>query len=796
MAQLRDGRGDRRRAPSRGSLLRAASYVAAAAIGVLGALVAYAFLVPLPSLDSGTPPPGTVVLDARGRVLARDEAAGVRIPVPLEAIAPIMRDATIAAEDQRFPLHPGVDPLAVARAAAEYRSNPSGASTITQQLARGSYLDGAGLPLLLRKAREATIALQLEARLSKDEILEAYLNEVYFGRGAYGVEAAAQVYFGVSARYLTLAQASLLAGLPQTPAHLDPFEHPEAARERQRYVLDRLVATGAITASQATAAAATPLALEPPEVTSRAPHFTGLVYDELRRVRPDLLNEPGLVIETTLDSSLQAEALRSARARLAELEDRGAGNAAVVVLDPANGAILALLGGVDYDAPDGQVNMAETPRQPGSALKPFLYAAAFERGATAASPILDVPTTLDTASGPYSPVNYDQRFRGPVPLRVALASSLNVPAVRTLEEVGLDAFLEVAHRFGLRSLDAREAYGPAVALGGGEVTLLDLTVAYGALANGGELVEPFAITRIRDAEGGVVYSRPGSSPRRVLSEEHAFLLADILSDPVARMPGFGAATVLETPEHAAVKTGTSSGSRDNWTLGFTRDRVVGVWVGNADRAPMRNVSGIDGAAPIWRDVLTAATEALPFRPFEAPDGIVRATVCVPTGLTPAGACPSPVDEWFVAGTEPAVAESYYVAGTGGRTLLDPPLEARPWGVDARVRLASDSSPEDGGGLGWGPPPAADQPVYIASPAPGAVVYRSPELPRQELLLRAAVPRGAREVAFVVDGETVGSTGGFDPRVVWPLAAGMHTLEVVASLEDGTIVTASTKFEVR
>jgi len=789
VSELRDGRRERRRAPSQGSLARTTSYVLAAAVGVLGALVAYASLVPLPSLDAGTPLPGTVVLDARGRVLARDEAAGVRIPIALEAVAPIMRDATIAAEDRRFRLHPGVDPLAIARAASEYRSNPSGASTITQQLARRRYLDGAGLPRLLRKAREATIALQLEARLSKDEVLEAYLNEVYFGRGAYGVEAAAQVYFGVSARHLTLAQASLLAGLPQTPVRLDPFEHPEAARERQRYVLDRLVATGAITESQAILSAATPLALKSPEAAPIAPHFTALVYDELRRVRPDLLDEPGLAIETTLDSSLQAEAQRSARARLEELADRGAGNAAVVVLDPASGAILALLGGVDYGASDGQVNMAVTPRQPGSALKPFLYAAALERGATAASPILDIPTTLDTASGPYSPVNYDQRFRGPVPLRVALASSLNVPAVRTLEEVGLETFLELAHRFGLRTLDAREAYGPAVALGGGEVTLLDLTAAYGALANGGEHVVPFAIERIRDATGAVLYERPSPSARRVLSEEHTFLLADILSDPVARMPGFGAGTVLESPQRAAVKTGTSSGSRDNWTLGFTRDRVVGVWVGNANRAPMRNVSGIDGAAPIWRDVLTAATEGLPDRPFEAPEGMVRVTVCTPTGLTPAGACPSPIDEWFVAGTEPSAAESYYVAGDSGRRLLDPPLEARPWGVDARVRLARGNTPGQSVG-------DSEQRVYIASPAPGAVVYRSPELPRQELLLRAAVPQGARGVEFIVNGETAGVTGATDPRLIWPLEPGMHTLEVVASLEDGTIVSAATEFEVR
>ena len=705
------------------------------ALGAVLALFLYAHLAPLDPIESRAQVPGTVVLDANDVLLDRDVASGILIPITLDQVAPIMVAATLSAEDQRFYQHPGVDPLALARAASNYRSQPSGASTITQQLARRLYLQDTSLPLPLRKAREALIAVQLEANYSKDELLTAYLNNVYYGRGAYGVEAAARVYFGVSARRLDLAQASFLAGLPQLPASYGAPNDLASARLRQRYVLDRLVARGEVTVDAASEAAAHELRFAPAEPEPLAPHFVQFVLDELRRERPDLAGQPGLIIETTLDAGLQRDAVQAVRLRLADLEDKGAGNAAVVVIEPSSGAILGMVGSADFAAErDGQINMALAPRQPGSALKPFLYAASFERGYTAATSVLDVPTTFETPSGPYTPINYDRYFHGPVPVRVALASSLNVPAVRTLDRIGIEAFLELAHRVGLRTLDATEAYGLSLTLGGGEVRLLDLTAAYGGIANGGKLASPYAIARVRDAGGRVLFERESPTPAQVLQPEHAFLLADILSDPAARLPAFGERSPLETAFGAAVKTGTTSGFRDNWTVGFTPDRVVGVWVGNADQRSMRNISGVDGAAPIWRDVIGAAMEDLPRRDFARPPGLVQAAVCAPTGLAPGPDCPSPGLEWFVAGTEPTVAESYFVREKSGEIAINPATEARAWSIDARLRLASAQD-------------ARDQSVHIVSPPRGAVLYLAPELAEQRLLLRASVPAGVERVEF-------------------------------------------------
>ncbi len=757
------------------------------------------------------PAPGTTVLDAQGTVLYRDSEAGLRIPVALEQVAPLLRDATVAAEDRRFFGHPGGDPLAIVRALLAWgEPAPGGASTITQQLARRLYLAEYTGPPLLRKLREAWLALQIEAHRSKEEILVLYLNAIYYGRGAYGVEAAAQVYFGASARQLDLAQAAMLAGLPQLPGSYDPVGHPEAARRRQAYVLDRLVAAGHISRPQAEEAGAKNLDFAPPAAPTLAPHFVAHAFTELEDLRPDLTGQAGLVIETTLDGGLQREAERLVRARLEEIRDRGAGNAAVVALDPSNGHILALVGSADFfdEGNAGQINMALQPRQPGSALKPFLYAAALERGYTAATPLLDVPTAFRTPAGPYAPGNYDRRFHGVVPLRVALASSYNVPAVRTLDDLGIDALLEMAHRVGLRTLTEAETYGLALTLGGGAVRLLDLTAAYGAVATAGTLVEPVAITRVRDAAGRILYEAPPAQGRRVLAAEHAYLLADILSDPAARTPGFGEVNPLTLAVRAGVKTGTSTGSRDNWTVGFTPDRVVGVWVGNTDNRPMENVSGVDGAGPIWRDVMGIALRGVTPRWLARPAGLEERLVCTPTGLLPSPHCPQPARELFAAGSAPTHDEAYYEQDTSGGLLLRPPTEARAWAQDAGVKLSA-SSPGAGAtsnesAVSPGPHPTlsqrerafSDESVYVAQPADGSVFFLSPELPRQEMLVRASVPAGAREVEFRVDGVPVGRVEGSDPRWTWRLDPGAHRLEVTARLADGSTVTRRSTYEVR
>ncbi len=756
----------------------------AASVGLALTVVLYIRCAPLQPPEERTSVAGTVVLDANGAVLRRDTRAGVRIPVELGGVAPIMREATIAAEDSRFRAHPGIDPLAMVRAAATWRSNPSGASTITQQLARRLYLRDAGGPVLLRKAREAVIALQLETRRSKDEILEIYLNDVYYGRGAYGIEAAARVYFDTSAQNLDLAQAALLAGLPQLPGTYDPLSDPVGARGRQRYVLRRLVSAGQITSAQADEAAGQQLALLPALAPPIAPHFVGHALDELARLRPELAGRPGLVVETTLDAGLQREAERLVERQLDILKDKDAGSAAVVTVEASTGRILAMVGAANREAEGGQINMAVQPRQPGSALKPFLYAAAMERGYTAATPLLDVPTTFETRSGPYSPLNYDRRFHGVVPLRVALASSFNVPAVATLDAIGIDTFLEVAHRFGLATLTDSERYGLALTLGGGDVRLIDLTAAYGALANGGELVAPFAVTRVRDSSGRVLYEQRPAPPTRAVSAEYAFILTDILASAEARVPGFGQENSLNTPFEAAVKTGTTSEFRDNWAIGFAQNRVVGVWVGNADNRPMREVSGVDGAGPIWRGVLSVALGNGPVARPIPPKGVVRATVCSPTGLLPGPDCPVPVREWFVAGTEPTQRETYFGRDTDGELTVSPPPAARSWALEAGLRLAARPA-------GSGRPA-----VHILQPTTGSVFYLSPELDSQALMLRASFPPNAEQVEFRVDGARVARLPGTSATALWSLTPGLHEFEATAFLPGGGQAAARTTFEVK
>jgi membrane carboxypeptidase/penicillin-binding protein PbpC len=371
-----------------------------------------------------------------------------------------------------------------------------------------------------------------------------------------------------------------------------------------------------------------------------------------------------------------------------------------------------------------------------------------------------------------------------VPLRVALASSYNVPAVRTLEEIGIDALLEAARRFGLTTLSDTEAYGLALTLGGGEVRPLDLTAAYGALTNQGLLSQPFAVRRVRDASGRVLFDRDAPAPSRAVLPEIAFIIADILSDPEARLPGFGPTNPLTLSVPAAVKTGTTTGFRDNWTVGATPERAVGVWVGNTDNRPMGNVSGVDGAGPIWRGVMELALQGMQPTWLQPPAGLVRARICAPTGLRPGPYCPASVEEWFVAGTEPRETERYYLVGADGRLRVDPPVEVRAWAAQAGISVSL--SPQTPG----------DASVHIVRPTAGSVFSISPELPDQEIVLRASVPAGTLRVEFWVDGVLVGRAAGDEPAVVWVMMPGVHSLEVVAVLADGALATTSTTFEVR
>ncbi|TAK58535.1 MAG: penicillin-binding protein, partial [Dehalococcoidia bacterium] len=547
--------------------LRLHRWLSWATLGLLLAVAAL-YLAPLPAPPSPRPlAPSTKILDIGGGMLydSAGPADARYTHVPLADTPAHLREAVIATEDASFYDNPGIDLKAIARAAlTDLRAGGarSGGSTITQQLARNLYFDERerSSPSPLRKAREALLALRLDRSMSKDEVLELYLNRVYFGNLAYGIEAAARTYFGKGARDLDLAESALLAGLLQSPADYDPFTRLDAARARQSVVLDRMVDTGDITRAEAGAAAAEPLALNPTPFAIEAPHFVAWV----RQLLPDLVGTDavargGLRVETTLDAGVQRAAEESVKRRIAALKDHAVTDAAVVAIDPATGGVRAMVGSADYfDASiGGAFNAALAERQPGSSIKPIVYAAALESGFTPATELLDVPTTLYTRRGePYSPNNYDFTFHGPVAVREALASSYNVPAVRVLAAIGVERAVSMGRAMGITSFRDPSRYDLSLTLGGGEVRLLDLTAAYGAFATGGLRVDPVAITRVVDADGRVLYEAPPPSRPRVISPQTAYLMSDILADNDARAPGFGYDSPLVLGRPASAKTGT------------------------------------------------------------------------------------------------------------------------------------------------------------------------------------------------------------------------------------------------
>ncbi len=566
----------------------------------------------------------------------------------LTEIAPGLRAATVAVEDRRFFLHPGVDPMGIVRALADrLRSSGvrSGGSTLTQQVIRNVYHLPRTVPF---KLIETWYALRLERMMSKDAILEQYLNRAPYGNQLFGAEAASRTYFGKPAADLSLAEGAFLAALPNAPAALNPYRNPAAALDRQKLVLRRMRAQSWIGEDEYARALVQPIAIIPQRATFRAPH----AVDVAVRMTDHL---PASTIATTIDAALQERVEGTLRSDLRQLRARHVTNAAVVVLENATGAVRAFVGSADYfdDEHQGQVDGALALRQPGSALKPFTYALALERGATAADVLADIPVGIPDDRGEYSPENYDRRYRGPVRLRIALACSYNIPAVRTLQALGGDALLQRLHAIGLTMIaQPASYYGYGLTLGNAEVDLIDLTNAYAALARDGRWQPMRLVDSVVCADGRVV--RPSQSdppPRRVIDEHAAFLVTDILSDPVARRPAFGGA--FRFPFPCAVKTGTSKDYRDNWAMGYTPSFTVGVWAGNFDGSPMRGVSGVTGAGPILVDVMMGlGMRERPGESWPVPPDMERRTVCAVSGLRPSDNCPGVVTEWFVRGSYP------------------------------------------------------------------------------------------------------------------------------------------------
>lgn len=731
-------------------LLRLCELVLIGAIGVgVGGIALYRYYsreLPDPGgLASHRPFETTRIYARDGQTLLYEVFGdGQRTVVTLDQIPASVEAATVAVEDANFYTNPGVDIRGIARALWLNRQGTimSGGSTITQQLARIVLLgpDERAQQTYGRKIREAILAFRLSREYSKDQILQFYLNEVYYGNMAYGIEEAARSYFGKPASQLQLGEAALLAGLVQSPTDLNPLTNPDGAKKRQRIVLDQMAKTGAITRAAADTAFAAPLLLNPQRSDIAAAHYVFYVLDLLeRKYGAELLRGGGLRVVTTLDPRVQGLAESIVADNIDELRARDANNAAVVAIDPRSGEILGMVGSADYGnrAIDGEVNVATSPRQPGSALKPLVYAAALMRGWTPATIIWDVPLDVDG----YKPENYDRTFHGPQRLRMALANSFNIPAVKALQFVGVDAFVDLAHAFGITTLQERERYGLAVALGAGEVTLLDLTNAYAALANGGHARPPSPLLRVATNNGEVLFTYEPPAGEQVLGpngEAIAYLVSDMLSDNNARTPMFGADSVmrLDGDRPAAVKTGTSNDYKDSLAVGYTPSLALGVWVGNTDATPMQEIAGANGAGLIWRDLMERVHEGLPAEPFARPANVEEAAICVSTGVVSEG-CPNTAPERFVIGTVPRGTSEQTVTVTvgGDGTCLatdGTPIEERR---SATFLLAPPEAGEWSGGPPTRPcaPPASpgasaeavapDVVAAIDTPAAGSVVGR-------------------------------------------------------------------------
>lgn len=669
-------------------------------------------------------PATSYIYDRHGTLLATisDPDEGLRIVLAAEDIPLLVKQATVAAEDRFFYQHPGYDMRAISRAFVQNQQAGevvSGGSTITQQLIKGICLTPE--QTYERKLKEVNLAARLTAQFSRESILAFYLNKVYYGSQAYGIEAAANVYFGKSARELTLSEAAMLAGLTASPSRDNPYTNVERAKYRQRYVLEQMVVAGYIsqaemeeaferslefTRLQAAPAAA---AEEEEQGAVLAPHFVQFVREQLAaQYGAERVRQGGLHVHTTLDLNLQNAAEGIAREHVASLAGFNVTNAAVVALLPRSGEILTMVGSLDFhdEEIDGQVNVALAPRQPGSALKPLFYAAAFAKGWTPATTIWDVPLTVEIEGEPdYEPRNFSGEFRGPVTARHALANSFNVAAVRMGLYLGLETAIDTMQRVGMTTFADRSRFGPSIVLGGGEVKLLELTNAYGVLARGGSYVPVTAIRRVVDTFGNELQRTELPAVTEVFDPRIAYQITNILADSETRAAEFGPYTPLDLSRPAAAKTGTTDDNRDGWTIGYTPQLVTGVWVGNSDGTPTWNLTGMRGATPIWNAFMEAALAETRVVDFARPIGMVEVEVCTQTGMLPTPHCGPTYEEIFLEENPPRLVDNIFVpfrvhkesglrAGpnvpqsqTEVRVFMVVPEGAEEWAEEEEVALA-------------------------------------------------------------------------------------------------------------
>jgi penicillin-binding protein 1C len=717
--------------------------------------------------------------------------SGDRTYLKLDRMTDWVWKAAVALEDRNFFENPGINVRGLFRAFVSNLQGGAvqGGSSITQQLIKNVVIpvEERAQQSYARKIKEVVLAMEVTRRYPKEQLLEWYLNYNFYGNLAYGVEAASQVYFGKSAKELTLAESAMLAAIPQFPA-LNPIDNPEDAKQRQGITLQAMAESGYITQAEAEAAFAEELNLRS-SVAQRfdvltAPHFALYVLEQIDRKYntpddPYFIWKNGLVVYTTLDVEMQKHAEQVARDQVKILIEQGknASNASVVAIKNDTGEIMTLVGSLDYNNKDidGQVNMTRAERQPGSSFKPYVYLAGLQQGMTAATMILDVPTAFPQADGTfYRPENYDRQYHGPVSLRNALARSYNIPAIKVMQQVGVANALRLAHRMGINGLDrSLSFYGLSLVLGGGEVSLLDHTFAYSVFANSGVMVgepvasaelrsgfrtlNPVSVLQVRDSNGTVLEKYEQPEAERIFSTEVAYVMQDIMSDDIARAPSFGANTDLTLPDRpVAAKTGTTNGFKDNYTMGYTPQLTVGVWVGNTDNESMENVTGLSGAAPIWNAVMRRYHEGQPVLWYDQPGGVTARVVCSPSGLLPTPDCGEQIQEVFVAGTEPTLSDNIW----------------QSFAIDRETGLLAGPTT---------PPDRIDNRVYQIFPNEAADWVREnniPQPPTQTSQLR--VEDYDPDTAII--SPTVGAyvTGRFD--VIGNARGGAHKLEIGAGFE--------------
>ncbi len=762
----------------------------------------------------------TKIYDRNGELLYDIYAAQNRTPIKLNQVPVYVTQATISIEDKDFYKHSGFSIPGIARSVFELivHRKVEGGSTLTQQLVKNALLSGERT--VTRKLKEFILAIQVERAYTKDQILEMYLNEIPYGGTAYGIEAAANLYFGKSAKDLRLPEAALLAGLPQRPSVYSPYgTKPELSKVRQKEVLRRMVEDKYITSDQAKAAESEQLTYRTSqnEVGFKAPHFVLYVKEKLIDQFGDrMVEQGGLRVTTSLDYNLQKQTEEIVKKEVDNLKDAKVGNGAAVILDPKTGQILTMVGSKDYFAKDydGNVNVALSTRQPGSATKPIAYSKALEKGYTANQTYIDVKTEFPGGDKPsYIPVNYDGQYHGVVQMRYGLGNSYNIPAVKNLALVGVKDVMELGYKMGLSTWEPSEenvnSVGLSLTLGGREVRLLDLTSAFGVFANKGRQLDPVSILQVSDTKGKNLFEYHQTEGRKVMDSGIAFIISDILSDNGARTAAFGSSSVLNVAgKTVAVKTGTTDQKRDNWTVGFTPSLVVGVWVGNNDNSVMSPTvsSGVTGSSPIWNKIMVVALKDKANEPFEKPGNVVQMEVDGLMTGKPRGDSPTR-REYFLNNTGPTGESSAYqrqkVCKSNPHRLAndgeendekdvivlkeDDPTGADKWqkGIDEWVLTSPDarlvgatkgcsgiSGFSGGGGGGI---------INIVNVANGANVPRV-----FDVLARTNSPGGVKKVTWMIDGaqKSTQTSEPFALHVEFPEGdKGSHTITV--TLEDNS-----------